>query len=78
MMRTVYDAVLLFVLVAQAAFSAWACHYIAETRAGTNSRRWTVLGLLLGPAAIIVTWWFAGRGSGTSGLEQMRRLRQAR
>lgn len=71
-----YGAVLLLVLVAQAGFSAWACHYIAASRPGIKTRPWTVLGLLLGPAAIIVTWWFAGRGSGTSGLEQMRRLRQ--
>jgi hypothetical protein len=78
MMRTVYGAVLLFVLVAQAAFSACACHYLAESRPGANTRRWTLLGWLLGPGAIFVTWWFAGRDSGTSGLDEIRRLRQTK
>jgi hypothetical protein len=78
MMRTVYGAVFLFVLVAQAAFSAWACHYLAESRPGASTRRWAQLGWLLGPGAIFVTWWFAGRGSGTRGLDEMRRLRQTK
>jgi len=76
--QPVQTAVAFGILVLQAALSATACHFIARGRPGVSPRRWTALGWVIGPAAILVTWWFAGRGSGASGLKQMRALRQAR
>ena len=70
----VFTAVLFVVLVMQAAFSAMVCHYIAAGREGVSTRRWTVLGLLTGPGAILFTWWFAGLKSGTSGAETWKRF----
>lgn len=70
-----YGAVVLGILVVQAALSAVACHFIAAARSGVSPRRWTALGCLIGPAAIIATWWLAGAESRSSGRDMMRRMR---
>jgi hypothetical protein len=66
-----YGAVMLAVIVMQAALSAIACHYIAESRDGARTRRWTLLGCLIGPPAILLTWNFAGWRQGQGGLQRI-------
>jgi hypothetical protein len=58
-----YGLVMLGIVVLQAAFSAWCARQIARAR-GMSTRRWTWWGIVIGPAAILMAWTFAGRGTG--------------